>query len=326
MAAVRERTLASLVLVSEFIGEMLVQHEHQHNETMLQTLQLAERGVYAPQRRPASGDAARGMIAVEAGTYPIGDGGSGFAYDNERPRHEVSLAAFRIDRAPVTNEAFGEFVADGGYRRRELWTPEGWAIGERGAGSARCTGPPDGGERRFDAVVPRDPELPVMHVSWFEATRSPAGAAPGFPKRPNGRRPRGWPARSGATSTSSTSVPVPPARSSATAGSGLRGSSGATWASGRSRTPSTRRSSSTPATGCCAGRRGPPGRGWPASPFATGTIRTVARSSGASAAWRTAGGHRDRALDGPGQPRARRARRSHRLAQGAAAEVLLARG
>ncbi len=45
MAAVRERTLASLDLVSDFVGEMLVQHEHQHNETMLQTLQLAERGV-----------------------------------------------------------------------------------------------------------------------------------------------------------------------------------------------------------------------------------------------------------------------------------------
>jgi iron(II)-dependent oxidoreductase len=169
MAAVRERALTSLDRVSEFIGEMLVQHEQQHNETMLQTLQLAEPGVYAPKRRVASGRAARGTIAVEAGTYAIGDGGRGFAYDNERPRHEVSLDAFRIDRAPATNEAFAEFVTDDGYHRRELWTPEGWAIRERRGWERPRYWTADGAERRFDAVVARDPELPVMHVSWFEA-------------------------------------------------------------------------------------------------------------------------------------------------------------
>ena len=55
MEAVRERTLASLDDVPPFIWEMLLQHEHQHNETMLQTLQLAEPGVYAPERTPRSG-------------------------------------------------------------------------------------------------------------------------------------------------------------------------------------------------------------------------------------------------------------------------------
>ena len=169
MEAVRDRALASLDRVSGFIWEMLVQHEHQHNETMLQTLQLAERGVYSPARRPVSGRAATGTMAVGAGTYPLGDEGRGFAYDNERPRHEVSLSAFRIDRAPVTNAAFAEFVADGGYRRPELWTAEGWEFREREGWERPLYWSADGGERRFDAVVPRDPELPVMHVSLFEA-------------------------------------------------------------------------------------------------------------------------------------------------------------
>jgi iron(II)-dependent oxidoreductase len=169
MAAVRERALASLDRVSEFIGEMLVQHEHQHNETMLQTLQLARPGVYSPPRTPLSGRAAAGTVLVEAGTYSIGDAGDGFAYDNERPRHEMELAAFRIDRAPVTNAAFAEFVADGGYRRRELWTPEGWALREREGWERPLYWTEDGAERRFDTVVALDPEVPVMHVSWFEA-------------------------------------------------------------------------------------------------------------------------------------------------------------
>ena len=169
MDQVRERTLSVLGAVSPFIGEMLVQHEHQHNETMLQTLQLAEPGVFCPERRPATGTAARGSVVVEAGPATIGDRGEGFAYDNERPRHTVKLAAYRIDRAPVTNGQFREFVEDGGYRRRELWTEEGWAFRERERWERPRYWTADGGERRFDRVAELEPELPVMHVSWFEA-------------------------------------------------------------------------------------------------------------------------------------------------------------
>jgi gamma-glutamyl hercynylcysteine S-oxide synthase len=169
MDSVRERALGSLDRVSEFIGEMLVRHEHQHNETMLQTLQLAEPGVYRPRRRRRSGRAAAGLLEVAEGPFGMGDDGRGFAYDNERPRHEVELEAFRIDRAPVTNAAFAEFVADAGYRRRELWTAEGWSFREREGWERPLYWTEDGRERRFDEVLPLKPELPVMHVSWFEA-------------------------------------------------------------------------------------------------------------------------------------------------------------
>jgi iron(II)-dependent oxidoreductase len=169
MDSVRERALTALDRVSAFIAEMLVQHEHQHNETMLQTLQLAEPGVYEPRRRPPSGRAATGALDVAAGPFYMGADGHGFAYDNERPRHEVELEAFRIDRAPVTNAAFAEFVADGGYRRRELWTPVGWACREREGWERPRYWNQGGGERRFGEVLPLEPELPVVHVSWFEA-------------------------------------------------------------------------------------------------------------------------------------------------------------
>ena len=52
----------------------------------------------------------------------MGFPGDGFTYDNERPAHRVDLPAFEIDRTPVTNAAFAEFVEDGGYARRSLWS------------------------------------------------------------------------------------------------------------------------------------------------------------------------------------------------------------
>ena len=169
MGAVRERMLASLDSVPPFIVEMLLQHEHQHNETMLQTLQLAEPGVYAPPRTRPSGAAGAGSVAVAARPAQIGFEGDGFAYDNERPRHRVELAAYRIDRAPVTNGRFLEFVEDGGYGRRELWSEEGWALREREGWERPLYWTADGGERRFDSIEPLAGDLPVMHVSWFEA-------------------------------------------------------------------------------------------------------------------------------------------------------------
>jgi iron(II)-dependent oxidoreductase len=169
MDDVRERTLSALSDVSPFIAEMLIQHEHQHNETMLQALQLAEPGVYSPERRPPEGSAPRGSVDLEGGRVEIGDAGAGFAYDNERPRHAVELRPYRIDRAPVTNAEYSDFVDDGGYEHRELWSEEGWAFREREGWERPRYWTEEGRERRFDRTEELEPELPVMHVSWFEA-------------------------------------------------------------------------------------------------------------------------------------------------------------
>jgi iron(II)-dependent oxidoreductase len=155
-----------------FLWELLVQHEHQHNETMLQCLQLAAPGVYSPPRRalPASpASAQRGMVRVEAGPFEMGDPGRWFAYDNERPRHEVELPAFAIDRLPVTNGDYAEFVRDGGYGRADLWTEAGWSWRVEGGVERPLYWSADGSERRFDRVADVDPSRPVMHVSWYEA-------------------------------------------------------------------------------------------------------------------------------------------------------------
>ena len=210
MRAVRERALGVLERVdlspggdrlnaNGFVWEMLVQHEHQHNETMLQTLQLAEPGVYAPSRPTAPG-AARGgpaTVRVPPGSFLMGDAGEGFAYDNERPRHDRALPGYSIDRAPVTNGDFARFVGDGGYRRREVWSSEGWAWkeGERVERPLYWTA--DGCERRFERIEPTDQDLPVMHVSWYEADAYARWAGKRLPTEAEWEKAASWGAEAG---------------------------------------------------------------------------------------------------------------------------------
>jgi gamma-glutamyl hercynylcysteine S-oxide synthase len=184
MREVRERALevlagadlsanAGRLTANGFVWEMLVEHEHQHNETMLQTLSLAEPGVYPPKPRPlpAPPPGLRGpdMVRVDGGPCLIGNEPDGFTYDNERPRHEVDLDSFEIDRLPVTNGAYMDFVNEGGYQRRELWSEAGWEWRTREGAERPLYWTADGESRAFDRVAPLDPSRPVMHVSWFEA-------------------------------------------------------------------------------------------------------------------------------------------------------------
>jgi iron(II)-dependent oxidoreductase len=160
------------------IYELVIRHEHQHNETMLQTLQLARLSGYRlPVSRQVSesatdaGDATGlELIEVAAGDCTVGVAADGFAYDNERPRQRTATGDYLIGRTPITNAAYLEFVEGGGYRRRKWWTPEGWAWKERhdinrpGAWTADL-----GSEWRLSGLHPLDPARPVVHISWFEA-------------------------------------------------------------------------------------------------------------------------------------------------------------
>jgi iron(II)-dependent oxidoreductase len=166
LADVRARTLEVLsevevgpeaedrLLRDGFVYEMLLAHELQHNETMLQLLQLVD-GYEPPwEFGPAPVDAdGPETIAIAAGSYEIGAAPTGFAYDNERGRHSVELAAFEIDRIPVTNAAYAEFMGATGADAPDYWERDGdgWvstAMGDR---------------------APVDPARPVVHVSWEQA-------------------------------------------------------------------------------------------------------------------------------------------------------------
>ncbi len=158
LAEVRERTLEAIEECGTGDGEiveMVLRHELQHTETMRQTMALA--GLLAPGEGPGRADGAPGWIEIPAGSFAMGAGEHGFAYDNERPRHEVELPGFELARVPVTNGSWMHFSEGGGYERREWWSDEGWAWKEEY----------DIGHH--PAVAAGDSEAPVCHVSWFEA-------------------------------------------------------------------------------------------------------------------------------------------------------------
>jgi iron(II)-dependent oxidoreductase len=73
----------------------------------------------------------------------------------------------------VTNSEFAAFVEEGGYRRREFWTAEGWFWRERAGAQRPVYWLPNDGERWFwrrnDAVEPLAPHAPATFVNWYEA-------------------------------------------------------------------------------------------------------------------------------------------------------------
>jgi len=168
MADVRERTLEVLdavdlspdaedpLLREGFVYEMLLAHELQHEETMLQLLQMVD-GYESPLVDAAdefdSVPDHPETVEMAAGEYEIGAPARGFAYDNERPRHAVALPAFAIDRTPVSSGAYTEFMEATGAEPPLYWERDGDAWIDTAMG------------RR----TPIEPGRPLVHVSWEEA-------------------------------------------------------------------------------------------------------------------------------------------------------------
>jgi iron(II)-dependent oxidoreductase len=156
MDAVRERS-RRVPPGDGLLHELVVRHELQHTETMLQARALGgclPPGFEESARVPGSG---LELADVEAGPALVGAPDDGFAYDNERPRHGAFTARYAIGRTPVTNATWLSFAEGGGYERREWWSDEGWAWKEEydiGRHAGAEAGPPDAA---------------VVHVAWFEA-------------------------------------------------------------------------------------------------------------------------------------------------------------
>ncbi len=168
-----------------FAFGMIVQHEQQHDETMLATHQLrAGPAVLSAPPPPPSRVAAGGEVLVPGGRFSMGTSVEPWALDNERPAHDVDVPAFVIDAAPVTNGQYARFIADGGYDRPEWWTAEGWAHRvEAGlVAPMHWTRDGDGWVRhRFGHVEPVPPDEPVVHVCFHEARAYAAWAGKRLP-------------------------------------------------------------------------------------------------------------------------------------------------
>lgn len=168
------------LLADGAVYAMVIQHEAQHQETVLQALDLRDGArPYAPalvHPRPRRTGGRRvddlDRVGVPAGAFELGTDAA-TAYDNERPRHRVHVEAFALDRFPVTARRYAAFVADGGYTRPQLWSVRGQAwLAETGHAWPQGWVPDGAGGwsvRRFSTLAPLDPTEPVEHVSFFEA-------------------------------------------------------------------------------------------------------------------------------------------------------------
>ena len=185
MDEIRGRVLARLahtdpddanpLLRDGYVYHMVLQHEYQHNETILQTLQLKHGRPYAPlerrcdclRRRPC--DPSGEMVRFPGGAVEIGTDDRSAAYDNERPRHVVERAAVLHRRASGHQRRLSPL-----HRGRRLLRAGVLVRRRAGAGWRsparwrRSTGTASGGRwmtRVMDRSGPVRPDHPVCHVS-----------------------------------------------------------------------------------------------------------------------------------------------------------------
>jgi iron(II)-dependent oxidoreductase len=134
---------ANPLLRNGYIFNLVLEHEYQHQETLMYLLQLLDPELKRAPAKPleesrTSDNQQRSkiqnpksetaeMLPVEGGRFEMGAREFPFAYDNEQPLHTVELADFRIDRFPVTNGEYAAFIEANGYQTRSLWSDEGWA-------------------------------------------------------------------------------------------------------------------------------------------------------------------------------------------------------
>ena len=161
--------------------ELGLHHEQQHQELLLTDL------LHAFSLNPllpavCTGPAPHCVVAGEAGwlQHPGGEvrighaDGTGFAFDNETPRHAVLLQAHALARRLVTNDEMRDFIVDGGYRRPSLWLSEGWAAVQALGWQAPLYWQLDAAgqplaEFGLHGLQPWQPDAPACHLSFFEA-------------------------------------------------------------------------------------------------------------------------------------------------------------
>jgi len=192
---VRSKALDALEVLPEadgsgvdpsFVYGLVISHENQHDETMLQALNLRSGppilGAGTPLPAGRRGVAGTSVL-VPGGPFVLGVDAldEPHSLDNERPAHTVDVPSFRIGRVPVTNGEWRAFVEDGGYREPKWWSERGWSHRQGANFVAPQFWEPDGTRTRFGYVEEVPADEPVQHVTYFEAEAYAAWAGARLP-------------------------------------------------------------------------------------------------------------------------------------------------
>lgn len=161
----------------EALTQLGIAHEEQHQELLLMdVLHLFAQSPLKPalslSRTPDRGGATGRFHLRPGGLIDVGHAGSGFAFDNESPRHRVWLQPFEISDRLVTNGEWLAFMSDGGYRQPNLWLADGWAQVQAQGWDAPAYWQGDGEnwqEMSLRGLNPIASDAPVTHVSFYEA-------------------------------------------------------------------------------------------------------------------------------------------------------------
>jgi iron(II)-dependent oxidoreductase len=172
-----------------FAFGMIVQHEQQHDETMLATHQLRTGApvLHAPNPPAAPAGRLPDEVFVPGGTFEMGTTVEPWALDNERPAHQVHVDSYWIDTTPVSNGQYLAFMDAGGYEDQRWWSERGWAFRNEANLVAPRFWQRDGDHwvRTRFGVVERIPvDEPVVHVCFFEAQAYAAWAGKRLPTEP----------------------------------------------------------------------------------------------------------------------------------------------
>ncbi len=174
---------SALEKISELV-ELGLHHEQQHQELLVTDIKYilgtnpfypAYADQYPGKPGPVSDPPPQSAyIKVAGGLQTIGHQTEGFCWDNELSVHKVYLENFKISRHLVTNGEYLAFMNDGGYSRFELWQMEGieWARQLDVKAPLYWNQDIDGNWMYYQlngGLQPVDPELPVTHISWYEA-------------------------------------------------------------------------------------------------------------------------------------------------------------
>jgi ergothioneine biosynthesis protein EgtB len=186
--------------------ELGLNHEEQHQELLLTDILHAfftnplrpayrEQGKKGAREQSGNGAGRQGREAAgkredvhpsgfrhfDGGLREAGYAGTGFCFDNELARHQVWLQPYALSDRLVSCGDYLAFIADGGYRRPELWLSAGWdAVKNNGWRAPLYWTQEDAGEEpgrggwsvfTLRGLLPLEERrnAPVSHVSYYEA-------------------------------------------------------------------------------------------------------------------------------------------------------------
>lgn len=183
---VRARVLDELEAATDLYPyAMVVQHEEQHDETMLATLHLRQGApvIKATAVLPHGRDLPHDAVVVPGGEFVLGvsRNADATALDNEQPAHVVDVPTFRIGRFPVTNAEWQEFCHTGGYTESRWWSARGWQHRLEARLERPMAWHSEGTRIRFGRTEEIPLDEPVQHVTFFEAEAYAAWAGGRLP-------------------------------------------------------------------------------------------------------------------------------------------------